>query len=343
MAEWKVSLERIKLGEHPNADALELGFINGYQVVVKKGLYKDGQLVIFIPEKSILPDTQEFEGFKPYLKGDGKNRVASQRLRKELSQGIILPAPDDVDESEIGQDISETLGIKKYKPFVPPNFRGRWIKASEALRGRRAPIRHHDCDHFGLMKHYLEERGEVVVTEKVHGTQIMAFFSTQGEFAVSSKGVWQRGFVIEESEDNIYWQAAKNVDLKHKMGHVAHVYANSPDEYVDVQVFGEVIPAQKGYDYGQKEVTMRIFDVRVKGKSLPIHGAHFTDLWVPKLYQGPYDEEAIRTMAKGMEMVSGRGLHIREGCVVRPRNITGMNIFLKVINPKYKETGEELN
>lgn len=343
MADWKVSLERIQLKEHPNADSLELGYANGYQVVVRKGLYEDGQKVIFIPEKSILPDAEWVEDFKPYLKGPEKNRVASVRLRKELSQGILLPAPEDACDSEIGEDISETLGVKKYEPFVAPNFRGKWIRATDALRGRRAAMRHHDCEHFGQMKEYLEQRGEVVVTEKVHGTQVMAFLSTEGEFAVSSKGVWKRGFVIEESKDNIYWQAVRNTDLENHMRRIGHTYGPGDGALVDVQVFGEVIPAQKGYSYGQKEPTLRVFDIRVEGKSLPLWGVHIKDLWVPKVYQGKYDEEAIRHMATGNELVSGKGLHIREGVVVRPRDIKGMNIFLKVINPKYKETGEEIN
>jgi len=45
--------------------------------------------------------------------------------------------------------------------------------------------------------------------------------------------------------------------------------------------------------------------------------------------------------------VSGKQLHIREGVVVRPyvdrRASDGRRLALKLINPKYKETGEEIN
>lgn len=46
--------------------------------------------------------------------------------------------------------------------------------------------------------------------------------------------------------------------------------------------------------------------------------AWFTEHAVPVLYSGPFDEVALRTLRGGLETVSGRGLHIREGLVVTP-------------------------
>ena len=51
--------------------------------------------------------------------------------------------------------------------------------------------------------------------------------------------------------------------------------------------------------------------------------------------------------ARAKKQVSGQALHIREGVVVRPhldrRAEDGEWLKLKVINPAYKETGEEFN
>jgi hypothetical protein len=48
-----------------------------------------------------------------------------------------------------------------------------------------------------------------------------------------------------------------------------------------------------------------------------------------------------------MEQVSGKQHHIREGVVLRPyidRDAKdGTKLRLKIINPKYRETGEEIN
>jgi hypothetical protein len=52
-------------------------------------------------------------------------------------------------------------------------------------------------------------------------------------------------------------------------------------------------------------------------------------------------------MCKGMETVSGKQLHIREGVVIRPyidrcaRYNTKLR--LKLINPKYKESGDDFH
>jgi hypothetical protein len=57
--------------------------------------------------------------------------------------------------------------------------------------------------------------------------------------------------------------------------------------------------------------------------------------------------EYIVKMCKGMETVSGKQLHIREGVVIRPyidrcaRDNTKLR--LKLINPKYKESGDEIS
>ena len=63
--------------------------------------------------------------------------------------------------------------------------------------------------------------------------------------------------------------------------------------------------------------------------------------WVPTLYRGKLDNIDLQKEAKGVERVSGHGLHIKEGIVVSPvkarRNIKGQPLNLKVINPKYKD------
>jgi hypothetical protein len=52
-------------------------------------------------------------------------------------------------------------------------------------------------------------------------------------------------------------------------------------------------------------------------------------------------------LCKGNELVSGKQIHIREGVVLRPyidRNaVDGTKLRLKIINPAYRETGEEIN
>lgn len=118
-----------------------------------------------------------------------------------------------------------------------------------------------------------------------------------------------------------------------------------------VQVFAELVPCQGGaWTYGVTGgTTVLVFDVRVNGSSVPydklapVWGA----AWVPVIYRGPFAAEHARGLREGLEQVSGKQLHIREGVVVRPyvdrRANDGRRLALKLINPKYKETGEEIN
>jgi len=82
------------------------------------------------------------------------------------------------------------------------------------------------------------------------------------------------------------------------------------------------------------------------------------ELWVPIIYDGTLNLESkervdfilpkdVVELCKGKELVSGKELHIREGVVLRPyidRDAKdGTKLRLKIINPSYKETGEEIN
>ena len=201
----------------------------------------------------------------------------------------------------------------------------------------------------------------------VHNSQfILGHNLDENETIVSSKGMLKRGLTLQDEDDNTYWMASKNDSIVEKI-------KNSFDKGV-VQVFGEVIPVQKGYNYGQSKPTVRIFDIRVDGNSIPYDKVsdEFKEIWVPIIYDGELKliekevvlfsdtergihktkktyllSDEITNLCKGMEQVSGKQHHIREGVVLRPyidRDAKdGTKLRLKIINPKYKETGEEIN
>jgi len=362
MSNWKVSKEKIELFVHPNADALELGKVGSYQVVVQKGLYESGDEVVFAPEKSVLTGQIKSE-FENYLAGSDKDRVKAVRLRGEISSGIIIPKHlvPGFEIFNLGEDISDKLGITKYEPPIPTQLAGK-VKSFDMPF-----IGNHDCEHANVYVNDLIKGERVVITEKVHGSQfILAHEIETDKTIVSSKGMLKSGLSIEESDDNTYWIATKNDDI---VGRITRNFDSGV-----IQVFGEVIPVQKGYNYGQTKPTVRIFDVRVNGDSIPYDKVpnEFSEIWVPVIYDGTLNleekevliyedrEKGIRkvridnvlpkdvvNLCKGKELVSGNSVHIREGMLIRPyvdRNAKdGTKLRLKVINPAYKETGEEIN
>lgn len=68
------------------ADRIEVATVDGWQVVIKKGEFKVGDKIIYIEIDSIVPEREEFEFLR-----DRKFRVRTIKLRKQISQGLIMP------------------------------------------------------------------------------------------------------------------------------------------------------------------------------------------------------------------------------------------------------------
>ena len=348
MAEWGVFYRKLEIFPHPNADSLEIARAGNYQFVVKKGQYKTGNGAFVIPEKSVLTGALK-DKYQGYLKGTDENRVGSVKLRGELSMGILMSPQemfDIFDTSAVGAivqsdlDYSERFGITKYEPPIPLSLAGDVDRVPDGVFSK------HDVEHMSVYRDALTEDDMVVVTEKIHGSQVVYTLTEEGEFFVSSKGLFSQGLCLKESDKNSYWRAAKAVDMENRL---KMLQWENPGTVV--QAFGEVIPVQGGnWTYGKTDIDVLIFDIRTNGQSYPFDGsipAYFMELWVPILHISRLGELDLSSVCKGNERVSGKGLHIREGIVVRPTEMRyakdGTRLFLKVINPAYKETGEEIN
>lgn len=72
---------------HTNADTLELADVDGTQVVIPKGVYKEEDTVFFIEPDSVLPDQKWADEYRKYA----PNRVKAIKLRGEYSNGIVIP------------------------------------------------------------------------------------------------------------------------------------------------------------------------------------------------------------------------------------------------------------
>ena len=344
MSQRQVVKAHARVFPHPNAERLELLKVGPFQLVVQKGMYTEGDTVLVAPEKSLLPlelaiHYVNSETGVSYLHGPDKNRVGIVRLRGELSQGVVIPSAG-YEHLPFDQDLSSFLGITFYEPPIPPHLAG----DVESLSSKSTALyTYHDVEQFGIYQEEFRPGEEVLLTEKLHGTQGIYYRNPAGEWLVSSKGLSSRGLALRESAGNAYWQAAKHTGLLEQMD---RLFPSS-----ELQVFGEVIPIQKGFGYGQDRVVLKIFKVVQGGRVL---GFDELPQWVrehfvPILYRGPFEIGKVLEHKEGLETVSGKGLHIREGCVLIPLeprpNAEGHDLAVKLISSAYakKETGEELS
>lgn len=190
-----------------NADAIELAQVDGWQVVVKKGEFNAGDLVIYLEVDSWVPhemapflskgkEPREFNG----VKGE---RLRTVKLRGALSQGLILPGTSAFAE---GDDVTEFLGIQKWERPVPAQLAGQ-------VRGNfpeGIPKTDQERVQNIRLKEYLDENYEV--TEKLHGSSCTFYLDLMGEFHVCS-----RNLDLKPDANNAYWKAAYKYNVEQKM------------------------------------------------------------------------------------------------------------------------------
>ena len=72
----------------PEADKIVTATVLGWQIVVKKDEFKVGDLVSYIQIDTVVPETEQFDFLR-----ERKYRVRTIKLRKQISQGLIVPLP----------------------------------------------------------------------------------------------------------------------------------------------------------------------------------------------------------------------------------------------------------
>lgn len=147
MARKLVSIQKIvDLQPISGADKIELATVLGWKVVVSKSEnHKIGDLIAYVEIDTQLPNIPMFEFLK-----DKKYRVRTIKLRKQISQGLIIPLKAieqnfNIKTSKLkeGDDITSLIGATKYDPEAEKERK----LAEEAMAKNNSPI------HKVLMKY----------------------------------------------------------------------------------------------------------------------------------------------------------------------------------------------
>lgn len=175
MSEFHVNV--VKLGPlipHPNADTLNITKVFDYQVITKKDGFKEGDLVVYLPIDSVVPDTKEWYFLAP-RHSDGSERfpvgqvpekyrvIEAKKLRGIFSQGMLSSLPPG--DWKVGDDVCAALNITKYEPPVPMTMNG---ECEAPPKGWVLPV-YTDVEGLRRYPNVLKENEEVVITEKIHG------------------------------------------------------------------------------------------------------------------------------------------------------------------------------
>lgn len=263
------------------ADMIELATVLGWQVVVKKNEYKVGDLCCYIQIDTVVPDKPEFEFLR-----ERKFRVRTIKLRGQISQGLIVPAPNR--HFKEGDDVTDILGVKKYEK--PDNNPARyekhripkvWYKKYAYLflynvlykampflrRKERSPFPTHlvgitDEERIQNMPQVLTQYAgkEFIVSHKLDGSSITIIH--QKFFGMSKFRICSRRFELHD-KTNDWYKVFHQTGFKDEVIKLVKYF-----ETDDIIVQGEAIGKFNGNHHNLPTDQIRLFNIYVDGKRI---------------------------------------------------------------------------
>lgn len=353
-----VTIEEIN--PHENADKLEICKLENLDwiCVIQKNSFNVGDLCLYIPIDSILPEVLESKIFGSDSKIKlNKGRIRTIKLRGIISQGLVVkPGVVGINIYKLGQDFTSELGITKYEPPEKlPNAYGSCNKVKKMYINSNFN-KYTDIENIKNHPKVFEDGEQVYISEKLHGTsfrcgwveneantywkKIKKFFGllSKYEFIWGSRNVQLSSPKYEDKyfyDENVYAKTVKQYDLKNRL------------QYGEV-LYGEIIGygIQGKYTYGclEGETKLYVYDIMKDNKYMDTED-FFSACFlkgvptVPFINIGPYSKESIEWYTKGASMLNSVGTPIREGCVVKPikerNNPYCGRTVLKSINSDY--------
>lgn len=325
-----------EIKKHIGADFLELALVLGWQVIIRAGEVAVGDKIIFCEIDSLLPVDA------PWLPVAIKDRISKKqtkdmylvktiKLRGELSQGLIVPLPDNLKQYDVGADISSILGIKKYEPII---FTGKFSNCS-IDKGVDYPI------------HLIPKTDEIriqskpvllnqiqgkpyYITVKLDGTSA-TYLLQQDNLTVCSRNFTLFGFQSKSPQTCPWWYIAEKYNLAQKLHNFPHL-----------AIQGEICgPNIQRNLLNLKDLTLFVFqliDIRTKER-LPF--PEFISLCenVLQLPTVPIEESGsdfhytdLQSLLSKTHGFYPNTKHPREGLVVRTID---QSLSFKIINNEY--------
>ena len=355
------------------ADNIELGVIGGWNCIIKKGEYTEGDLVVVATTDAVIPqELSDAINVTNYLRKG--QRVRTVKLRGVYSECLVisldsLPQMKEQYTKGIGYywdegtDLMEKLGIFKYEP-----------PAVEVQLASGRKIRYSQNPNFGIyykfpniknVKGMFNEFDEVEVTRKIHGTnarygivkkrklsiwdKVKRFFGdkwVEYEYVYGSHNV-EKGSDTQGFYDTDVWKTiAEKYHIREQLWNLFKSLQDVYEVGEGIVIYGEIYGPgiQKNYDYGLKEIEYAGFDMTINGKYSPCSTSFMYHnmlglKYVPVLAVDTWTPELQNRFL--FDHIEGTKVP-HEGVVIKATDGNRHKVA-KVINPDYLIYGEKHN
>lgn len=327
MSDWFPVVYKLgKIGNLPNSDFLEITTIMGeYPCIIRKGEFKEGQLVSWLPYDTVVPDTEQFHFLAPAPKKDKdgnvikpsppvgevpiKNRtIRAKKIRGIFSEGLITEVPPGMNE---GDSVVEYFGLTKrvYEeelPDLPDRF-----DAGNENAPKTFSLFKYDLDGMAKYGRVFQEGEEVILTEKIEGENC-AIVYMEDRLWVRSRNYFKRNV-----EGSHWWELPTNLNLEEKL-----------KSYPGLVLWGELYGGIKHFKYdcpivnNKLQRKFRVFDIWEIKHNRFLEWDKVEEIskivgleTVPVLYKGPWkNDRSIHDLAEGQSVI---GNNLKEGWVMR--------------------------
>lgn len=271
----------LQLSTIEGADLIEVAKVLGWEIVVKKGEYKVGDLCCYIQIDTIVPELPEYEFMR-----ERKYRVKTIKLRKQISQGLIVPLP--IGKWKEGEDLTEVIGVKKYekkdnnperyeKPRMPKVWYKKYIylfkynflfKVFPRLQRLNRSLFPKDLVSITdeeriqnipqVLKQYAGKK--FVVSYKLDGSSITIIHSKL--WGKSKFRICSRRFELHD-KSNDWYKVFKETNFADEVKKLVKYFATN-----DIIVQGEAIGKFNGNHHNLPNEKIMLFNIYVNGKRL---------------------------------------------------------------------------
>lgn len=317
----------------PGADRIEAATVRSWESVIGKGQFQIGDTVIYIESDAFLPIEERFEFLRKSCyatMGDKEGfRLRIVKLKKQISHGLIIPLdPEEFPDAQIGDDLTEALGIVLFEKPIP-----------EELKGKIKGYRPHYLPDTGLeriqnLTNLYEDlkQHSYFLTEKLNGWSCQSYLYN-GLFGICSRNM---DFILSES--NVWVNTVKKLGIEEKLRNLGR----------NLAIQGELVgPGIEGNYYELDEIeyyVYNVFDIDTQ-QSLSVDVQEYLIKKTLNLQYVPIVNRAsnylqtiictfenVVTWADGVSFLCRKSVN-REGLVFR--STSNADVAFKVISNKY--------